>query len=109
MSTRITTAPLIDDRAPATSAAERRQLVLGIGVGLAAAGIGVVMGGLLLLSGVDAARFTGRVALGDAMFVAAGTLRAGFGILLRRHRLDPLVATAVVSASALLTDIPKLM
>jgi drug/metabolite transporter (DMT)-like permease len=220
MSTRITTAPLIDDRAPATSAAERHQLVLGIGVGLAAAGIGalytvyarwgiahglqaqdltalrfgvagmltlpvlwialrrdaagfrrqarvwlavaalagtpfgllmfgalqfapashaavfpfsamsvvglvmsawllkdrltarkvagigVVMGGLLLLSGVDAASFTGRAALGDAMFVAAGTLWAGFGILLRRHRLDPLVATAVVSASALLTYIP---
>jgi drug/metabolite transporter (DMT)-like permease len=70
------------------------------------AGIGVVLSGLLLLSGVDGASFTGRAALGDAMFVAAGTLWAGFGIVLRRHRLDPLLATAVVSLSALLTYVP---
>jgi drug/metabolite transporter (DMT)-like permease len=40
------------------------------------------------------------------MFVAAGTLWAGFGIVLRKHRLDPLLATAVVSLSALLTYVP---
>lgn len=71
-----------------------------------AAGVGVVLGGLLLLSGVDAASFTARALLGDAMFVAAGTLWAGFGILLRRHRLDPLLATAVISVSALATYVP---
>ena len=49
-------------------------------------GIGVVLAGLVLLSGVDAASFSGRALMGDAMFVAAGTLWAGFGILLRRHR-----------------------
>lgn len=70
------------------------------------AGIGVVLLGLLLVSGVDASSFSGRALLGDAMFIAAGTLWAGFGIVLRRHRLDPLLATAVVSLSALLTYVP---
>jgi drug/metabolite transporter (DMT)-like permease len=69
-------------------------------------GIAVVLGGLVLLSGVEASSFTGRAALGDAMFMAAGTLWAGFGILLRKHRLDPLLATAVVSFSALVTYVP---
>jgi drug/metabolite transporter (DMT)-like permease len=70
------------------------------------AGIAVVLAGLVLLSGVDASSFTARAALGDAMFIAAGTLWAGFGILLRKHRLDPLLATAVVSFSALVTYVP---
>ncbi|MBC7939055.1 MAG: DMT family transporter [Chitinophagaceae bacterium] len=70
------------------------------------AGIGVVLVGLVLVSGVDAASFTAQAALGDLMFVAAGTLWAGFGIVLRKHRLDPLLATAVVSLSALLTYVP---
>ena len=70
------------------------------------AGIGVVLVGLVLVSGVDAASFTRRAALGDVMFLAAGTLWAGFGIVLRKHKLDPLLATAVVSLSALLTYVP---
>jgi drug/metabolite transporter (DMT)-like permease len=70
------------------------------------AGIGVVLVGLVLVSGVDAASFTARAALGDLMFLAAGTLWAGFGIVLRKDRLDPLLATAVVSLSALLTYVP---
>jgi drug/metabolite transporter (DMT)-like permease len=69
-------------------------------------GIAVVLTGLVLVSGVDAASFTARAALGDLMFLAAGTLWAGFGIVLRKHRLDPLLATAVVSLSALLTYVP---
>lgn len=70
------------------------------------AGIGVVLIGLVLVSGLDAASFTARAALGDLMFLAAGTLWAGFGIVLRKQRLDPLLATAVVSLSALLTYVP---
>lgn len=70
------------------------------------AGIGVVLVGLVLVSGVDATSFTARAALGDLMFVAAGTLWAAFGIVLRKHRLDPLLATALVSLSALLTYVP---
>lgn len=69
-------------------------------------GIAVVLAGLVLVSGVDAGSFTGRALLGDAMFLLAGTLWAGFGIVLRRHRLDPLLATAVIAVSALLTYVP---
>lgn len=71
-----------------------------------AIGIAIVLGGLVLLSGVEMDSFTARSVGGDAMFIAAGTLWAFFGILLRKHRLDPLVATAVVSVSALLTYVP---
>lgn len=71
-----------------------------------AGGIAVVLAGLLLLSGLDSASFSARALLGDAMFIAAGTLWAGFGILLRRHRLDPLLATAVISFSALVSYVP---
>lgn len=70
------------------------------------AGIAVVLLGLVLVSGVDATSFTARAALGDVMFLAAGTLWAGFGIVLRKHRLDPLLATAVISLSALMTYVP---
>lgn len=70
------------------------------------AGIGVVLAGLVLLSGLQLAQPSGRALLGDLMFVAAGTLWAGFGVLMRRHRLDPLLATAVVSVSALLVYLP---
>ena len=40
------------------------------------------------------------------LFLLAGTLWAGFGIVLRKHRLDPLLATSVISFSALLTYVP---
>jgi len=69
-------------------------------------GIGVVMVGLILISGIRAESFTAASLIGDAMFLVAGTLWAGFGILLRRHRLDPLLATAVIAVSALATFVP---
>ncbi len=69
-------------------------------------GIATVLMGLVLVSGVEASSLTLRASIGDAMFVAAGTLWAGFGIVLRKHRLDPLLATAVISISALLTYVP---
>ena len=52
-------------------------------------GIAVVLVGLVLVSGVDAASLTLRASLGDAVFLVAGTLWAGFGIVSRKHRLDP--------------------
>ncbi len=70
------------------------------------AGIAVVLTGLVLVSGVETSSLTLRASIGDAMFLAAGTLWAGFGIVLRKHRLDPLLATAVISISALLTYVP---
>lgn len=70
------------------------------------AGIAVVLTGLVLVSGVEASSLTLRASIGDAMFLAAGTLWAGFGIVLRKHRLDPLLATVVISISALFTYVP---
>ena len=69
-------------------------------------GIAVVLAGLVLISGMDASSFTARTLLGDAMFIAAGALWAGFGVLLRKHRLDPLLATSVIAFSALATYVP---
>lgn len=69
-------------------------------------GISIVLIGLVVLSGVTGSTFTPRALLGDLMFVAAGTLWAGFGIVLRRHTLDPLLATAVISFFALITYVP---
>lgn len=69
-------------------------------------GISIVLTGLVLVSGLDSASLTMRAAVGDAMFLLAGTLWAGFGILLRKHRLEPLLATAVISFSALCTYVP---
>ena len=69
-------------------------------------GIAVVLGGLVLLSGVAGSAFSAQALVGDLMFVAAGTLWAGFGIVLRRQRLAPVLATAVISFSALVTYVP---
>ena len=69
-------------------------------------GIAVVVTGLVILSGLDLASLSGRALLGDALFIAAGTLWAGFGIVMRKQRLDPLLATAVISFAALVTYVP---
>jgi drug/metabolite transporter (DMT)-like permease len=69
-------------------------------------GIVAVLGGLVLISGIRADSFTLAGFGGDAMFILAGTLWAGFGIVLRKYRLDPLLATAVIAFSALVTFVP---
>ncbi len=70
------------------------------------AGIAVVVTGLVVLSGVSLDSLSGRALVGDALFILAGTLWAGFGIVMRRQRLDPLLATAVISFAALVTYVP---
>jgi drug/metabolite transporter (DMT)-like permease len=69
-------------------------------------GIAIVVTGLVILSGLDLRSLSGRALLGDALFIAAGTLWAGFGIVMRKQRLDPLLATAVISFAALVTYVP---
>jgi drug/metabolite transporter (DMT)-like permease len=69
-------------------------------------GITVVIAGLVVLSGLDLASLSGRALWGDLLFVAAGSLWAGFGIVMRQQRLDPLLATAVISFAALSTYVP---
>ena len=69
-------------------------------------GMAVVASGLCVLADLSLASFSWRSLLGDAMFIAAGSLWAGFGIVMRRERLDPLLATATISFFALMTYVP---
>lgn len=71
-----------------------------------ALGITVVLVGLVLVSGIEVSTFTSRALFGDLLFIAAGTLWSGFGVLLRKHRLEPLLATSVIAFSALITYVP---
>lgn len=71
-----------------------------------AGGIAVVVAGLVVLSGLDIRSMTGRALWGDVLFIGAGTLWAGFGIVMRKHRIDPLLATAIISFFALVTYVP---
>jgi drug/metabolite transporter (DMT)-like permease len=72
-------------------------------------GISVVITGLVILSGLELASMTGKALIGDALFIAAGTLWAGFGIVMRKNQLNPLTATSVISFSALVTYVPLYM
>jgi drug/metabolite transporter (DMT)-like permease len=71
-----------------------------------AGGIAIVITGLVVLAGLSAASFKGLAFVGDALFIAAGTMWAGFGVILRRYRLDPIRATAVISFFALMSYVP---
>lgn len=70
------------------------------------AGIAIVVCGLIVLSGLELASLSRDALFGDLLFIAAGTLWAGFGIVMRRQRIEPLLATAVISFSALATYVP---
>lgn len=70
------------------------------------AGIGTVLLGLVVLSGIQLDSLTPRALLGDAMFIVAGAMWAGFGIVMRRYGLNPWHATAVIAAVALATYVP---
>lgn len=69
-------------------------------------GIAVVIFGLIILSGLQDASWNRQAWLGDLLFLVAGTLWAGFGIVMRKQQLNPLLATAVISFSALVTYVP---
>ena len=71
-----------------------------------ALGIAIVLCGLFVLSGLQLSSLTRQSLTGDALFVAAGILWAGFGIVLRRYRLEPMLATAVISLFAVVTYVP---
>ncbi len=69
-------------------------------------GIAVVIAGLVILSGLELSTMGGKALVGDALFIAAGTLWAGFGIVMRKNQLNPLIATSVISFAALVTYVP---
>jgi drug/metabolite transporter (DMT)-like permease len=61
------------------------------------AGAGVMVAGLALVAGPQAAGGGLRALAGDALFALAGTMWAAFAVLSRRWRVSPIAATAVVS------------
>jgi drug/metabolite transporter (DMT)-like permease len=69
-------------------------------------GIAIVITGLVILSGLNLASMTGKALVGDALFIAAGTLWSGFGIVMRKNQLNPLTVTSVISFAALVTYVP---
>ncbi len=69
-------------------------------------GVVIVICGLVVLAGLSSESLHGRAVVGDLLFIAAGTMWAGFGILLRKHKLNPVLATAVISFAALVTYVP---
>jgi drug/metabolite transporter (DMT)-like permease len=69
-------------------------------------GIGIVIAGLLMLSGVSSASLTGRASIGDALFIAAGSMWAGFGVVMRKFRLDPILATTAAGVFGLAAYAP---
>ena len=71
-----------------------------------AVGIGIVLVGLIILSGLEAGSITRSSLIGDLLFIVAGILWAGFGIVMRKHRVKPLLGSAVISFFALATYVP---
>jgi drug/metabolite transporter (DMT)-like permease len=69
-------------------------------------GIGIAIVGLLTLSGVSSASLTGRAGIGDLLFIAAGSMWAGFGVIMRKFRLDPVLATTAAGAFGLAAYVP---
>lgn len=69
-------------------------------------GVVIIIAGLLVLSGLETNTLSAKTLAGDALFVTAGTLWAGFGMVMRTKRLNPMVATSVISFAALVTYVP---
>lgn len=69
-------------------------------------GVVIIIAGLLVLSGLETNTLSAKTLAGDALFVAAGTLWAAFGMVMRTKRLNPMVATSVISFAALVTYVP---
>jgi drug/metabolite transporter (DMT)-like permease len=69
-------------------------------------GISIVIVGLLTLSDVSSSSLTGRAGIGDLLFIAAGSMWAGFGVVMRKFRLHPILATTVAGVFGLAAYVP---
>ena len=69
-------------------------------------GLGVVLAGIGVIAGPGLFSGTAMTPLGDAMFLAAGLLWAGFTILARRWGIKAIPATAAVSVLSALIVVP---
>jgi drug/metabolite transporter (DMT)-like permease len=62
-----------------------------------AVGAGIVILGLLVISGPSFFHIEGRVLIGDAMFASAAVMWAGATVLVKRWKISPLQTTASVA------------
>ena len=69
-------------------------------------GIATILGGLAVIAGPGLRLATAATPIGDAMFITAGLMWAGFSILSKRWGVDPLAATAAVSVLSALIYVP---
>ena len=97
--------PVISPSVVTLGAIGLAALVLGERPGsLQIAGTGAVVFGLILVAGNGGA--LGGASVYDLLFVGSGLLWAGYTVLLRRWRLDPLAATAAVAVISMLAMAP---
>jgi drug/metabolite transporter (DMT)-like permease len=68
-----------------------------------AIGLALILAGAIIIVFGQGPAWTGMLAIGHALFLAAALLWAIFTVLMRYARLDPLHATALISTGSLIT------
>jgi drug/metabolite transporter (DMT)-like permease len=69
-------------------------------------GLALILAGAVVIVGWHAAAWNPSRTLGHALFLCAALLWACFTVVMRQSRLDPLHATALVTAGSLITYLP---
>lgn len=69
-------------------------------------GIASILGGLAVIAGPGLLHASAVTPIGDAMFIVAGLMWAGFSILSKRWGVSPIAATAAVSVVSAIVYVP---
>jgi drug/metabolite transporter (DMT)-like permease len=69
-------------------------------------GLGLILAGALSIVGRHAAAWSPSRTFGDALFLSAAFLSAGFTVVMRQATLEPLHAAALVSTGSLVLSLP---
>jgi drug/metabolite transporter (DMT)-like permease len=69
-------------------------------------GLSLILAGALIIVGWHAAAWSTSRTFGDALFLCAACLSAGFTVVMRQAQLDPLHAAALVSTGSLVIYLP---
>jgi drug/metabolite transporter (DMT)-like permease len=69
-------------------------------------GIVLIVAGAVIVAGLGVGDFGGRESIGQAIFLSATLLWAGYTVALRKARLDGLHATAIACVASLLVYLP---
>lgn len=69
-------------------------------------GLVLVLGGGLMIAGLDILSLGGRRSVGDLLFLSATCMTAGYTVAIRRAHIDGLHAAAIAAVSSLLIYLP---